>query len=394
PLEAYFTEPLPWTTPDAGAAFSSFDAFGNATVAYLQHVFNSYTMPATVIWARDRPTNTYAARYFMSLPFNVAPDDCIDQLVYLPGAYFYGAGLTRFMCSVLAAPNATARTALQSYRCQHFQIVTFPTIDVCVWFEPRRNDDNGDYAVYYGTVVLESAAWAWLKLAFRAALTLYIGRILWRDYYRHYLPLVANLRALGITPSARDYVIFFGDPTCIVLSNLVISFGLYVDTLFGACYMPVAILGVTQFNSVRLFVFGCLYCGRAVVCGFLAMQVVTVCAKRLGKEASFAAVDPAILTITANVYGGSFILLCGLTTLMTLFHWFWGLLIPTKLAFEVIDCSPGTLLVPLNTIGSGLTTVGMLASALALASVPIVCSTLMQRWATRPQRITLDDALS
>ncbi|KAF0698078.1 hypothetical protein As57867_011233, partial [Aphanomyces stellatus] len=368
PLEAYFTEPWPWSIRDVGLTSNSFDAFENATAAYLHSLYNATTMADDVTCVRDRPTNTYAARFIMPLSFHVAPDDCFGQLVHVPGAYFYGPGLKRFMCSVLAAPNATARSDLPSSRCQHFLLASLPLVDVCAWFDPRRSD--GNYDVYYGTVVLESAAWAWSKLVYRVVLTLYIGLVLWRDYYRHYIPLFANLRDLGIiTPTSCHYDVVFGDPTCIVSSNVVISFGLYVDTLFGAGYMGVAILGVTQFHSVRLFVCGCLYCGRTVVCGLLAMQLVSIYVNRYGNKAAFASVDPAILTIAANVYGGSFIILCAMTPVMVLFHQLWSWLIPTNLAYEAVDCLPS-----------------MLSSALALASVPIGCSCAMQGWAARQQR--------
>ncbi|CAK4683447.1 hypothetical protein LEN26_013631 [Aphanomyces euteiches] len=68
PILAYLTEPWPWSVPQMNRVhFDSYDAFNNASFAYLQSIYNNKTMARDAVCRFDSATNSYVLRKRLNL---------------------------------------------------------------------------------------------------------------------------------------------------------------------------------------------------------------------------------------------------------------------------------------------------------------------------------------
>ncbi|CAK4725652.1 unnamed protein product [Aphanomyces euteiches] len=235
----------------------------------------------------------------MTLQYAIPDRDMIDYIIRMPASLYYGQGLRSFLVDFLAS-NETTRNQTQPWQlCQHGQIVAIDVSDLCVWVEATAQESS--YTVWAVASVLETPESCWAKFLFRTLLTIYV---LYVRYYCHYVILLSNLRQVGISPQYTRYKIVVGDPAYAILSDPVVSVGMVVDTLWGVPYIAVALIQVTQFQDVWLYISGCVYLSRGVWFAYLFMQVLSAMVKKWGWEASFPPVDPGFLAIAAYIYCG------------------------------------------------------------------------------------------
>ncbi|CAK4488231.1 unnamed protein product [Aphanomyces euteiches] len=178
--------------------------------------------------------------------------------------------------------------------------------------------------------------------------------VLWKSYYRHYRVLLSNLQRIGIAPEYVRYQIVVGEPTYAILCDPIVAFGMALDTWLGVAYRALAIIGVTQFQDVWLYISGCMYMSQCVrqddrddilpnyrfvyVCfGFLSKRIFSSVVKWRRWEASFAPVDPALLSICAYLYSGPLLSVMGSTRLVSLFYQLWGIFLPPDRRDQAVE---------------------------------------------------------
>ncbi|KAH9141237.1 hypothetical protein AeRB84_014554, partial [Aphanomyces euteiches] len=357
PLMAYLTEPH----PGQGGQFptwSSFDDYVNVTAAYFRVLYNNQTM--LVNSCRDVAVNTFGIQREMTLPFEISTTDTLDYLIRMPGSFYFGQGIRSFLETFLRS-NATTRLQLQPWQmCQHRLLLATKLGDVCVWLEETNKENH--YTVWAATGILESSHSLWAKFTFRSILSIYILYILWTQYYRHYLILLYNLRLVGVAPKFTRYKVVLGDPTYAVLTDPVMSLAMMVDLSWGASYFALSIIQLTQFQDVWLYVNGCMYLARSLVCILLHAS----CLVR---------VDPGFLAISAYICSGPFVSLVGRTHLVWLIHRSSSLFVAKELQGQAVE---------------GITL--SLSLILALASLPIIFSRLALWWRRQNQDNPIDPA--
>ncbi|KAF0688519.1 Aste57867_19861 [Aphanomyces stellatus] len=179
-----------------------FDTFEASATAYLQRLYNNDTKPllaAGVVFLRQWFTSTYAMRYKLHLPPSIATDAaCVETMFGFPGQLYYGQGMQQVVCAFLGL-NETARLAVATTVYQHYTLIGVLVTDSCLWFVSA--DDDG-WWVYFANVCSVSPAFAWFKLVFRVALSIFILHLLWVVYYSHYVILVTNLRRFDVSDLA------------------------------------------------------------------------------------------------------------------------------------------------------------------------------------------------
>ncbi|CAK4211676.1 unnamed protein product, partial [Aphanomyces euteiches] len=75
--------------------------------------------------------------------------------------------------------------------------------------------------------------------------------------------------------------------------------------------------------------------------GFFAMKLLSVFVKRYQLEATFAPVDPGLMSLTATLYAGPIFSLVGQTKFMVPFHLLLTAFLPLELQNSSVDAAPG-----------------------------------------------------
>ncbi|CAK4224004.1 unnamed protein product [Aphanomyces euteiches] len=238
----------------------------------------------------------------------------------------YGLGFRNLVADFLGA-NATTRRQRRLLECQRAYYFGMLWMDECLWLEPlmvnETTSDEDIYMTYYATVVWASALWGWFKLSLRCLLTLFILRVLWQRYCRHYISLLHALQDIGVEERFSRYDVIVGDPTYLILSDPRVSVAMVADIVTATAYVTWSTLRVWQ--------------------GYLAMRFLSYVAKARRWELKFAPIDPGMLGLVALLYGGPVISLLGTTSLMAIFHTSWSLGLPSRLEFQAIDYASGEM---------------------------------------------------
>ncbi|KAH9140700.1 hypothetical protein AeRB84_015090 [Aphanomyces euteiches] len=332
---AYLTEPIPGgVAPMPPLTWNTFEEYVNTTVSHFQRVFNNDTLKPGQFSTRDLCTNSYGMRHDMAMPFEIAEHDVVDYLIRMPAAMFFGQGMRTFAVNFLTS-NATRRMEFQPWQwCQHDLVLTIPIGDFAFGLKKPNlmNTPSGG------------------------------PRVLWKSYYRHYRVLLSNLQRIGIAPEYVRYQIVVGEPTYAILCDPIVAFGMALDTWLGVAYRALAIIGVTQFQDVWLYISGCMYMSQCVrqddrddilpnyrfvyVCfGFLSKRIFSSVVKWRRWEASFAPVDPALLSICAYLYSGPLLSVMGSTRLVSLFYQLWGIFLPPDRRDQAVEGITATIAV-------------------------------------------------
>ncbi|KAH9185370.1 hypothetical protein AeNC1_012657, partial [Aphanomyces euteiches] len=312
PLLAYLTEPLQWYVPQRSIVeWDSFDAFNNATFSYLFELYNSQTLHPDRDSHFDSSTATYVVRRKQILPLQMVPTASFSSyLIHFPGAMFYGSGMQSSVTSFLNQ-DAADRPTTGLFHCQRNY-----------YYSAREDDSDDVYMVYFGTVVWESTTWSWCKLAYRCLLTLYILRVFWQRYCRHFQHLLNNLRNIGIDKKYCHYEVIVGDPTYLIICDPCISIVMMADIMVNPAYCCWSTLRVC-YNDLMTFSLDCLYSTRFVWFGYFIMLVLSYLVKARRWDLQFVPLDPGILGLGAVLYAGPVFTLIANTQLMVLFHLTW-----------------------------------------------------------------------
>ncbi|KAH9084085.1 hypothetical protein Ae201684P_020344 [Aphanomyces euteiches] len=325
PLLAYLTEPLPWYVPQRSIVeWDSFDAFNNATFSYLFELYNSQTLHPDRDSHFDSSTATYVVRRKQILPLQMVPTASFSSyLIHFPGAMFYGSGMQSFVASFLNQ-DAADRPTTGLFHCQRNYYYSGTSSDSCIWLERLAREDDSDdvYMVYFGTVVWESTTWSWCKLAYRCLLTLYILRVFWQRYYRHFQHLLNNLRNIGIDKKYCHYEVIVGDPTYLIICDPCISIVMMADIMVNPAYCCWSTLRVSLYNDLMTFSLGCLYSTRLVWLLYHASFVVSCQGSPVG---------PSIRPVFT---------LIGNTQLMVT----WDVFLPPALKYRDVDYTIGMIM--------------------------------------------------
>ncbi|KAF0730862.1 hypothetical protein Ae201684_011747 [Aphanomyces euteiches] len=261
----------------------------------------------------------------------------------MPASMLYGKGMRDFVAAFLTA-NKTSRKLLKPWRiCKHDRILSTTYSELCLWIVEESKQPN-QYTVWIAVGLVEASITSWLKFVYRCVLAAYIVYILWNRYYRHYIPLLSNLKHLGLTPDNVRYEIVVGDPAYAILSNPIVTFGMVVDNWWGMGYVTLALIRASQFQDMVLYVSGCIYLSRYVWLAYLGMRILSSLVKWRRWEASFAPVDPAFLAVCAYVYSGPMMTLMLTTSMVYQSYQMAGLLLPPELENQAIEGITGTFL--------------------------------------------------
>ncbi|KAF0684723.1 Aste57867_23324 [Aphanomyces stellatus] len=346
PMKAYITETLPWdlsSSADFNRTFDSFDDMRTRTLAHLTQRFDRHMFAPSSL-ARD--SSSYALRYTLDLPLNTSR--CFGQLVRFPGVVFFGPGLTRFCCAFLAQ-NASMRFATMAagtaFECQDARTLGVPFASMCLWITPSNESANRTWLdVHFGVVNYESDTFAYGKWTIRCLLVVYILQELWFRYYMSCTALFRALKRYGLNNTATDpvldtYRLDLGDPTCILLSNPIVSAVFVVDIWYSVDYIVLAGVRVTQFDDMWQYVLGCLYGSRAVWCAYFGLRYLTYIVKRCHWERHFAPLDPGVLVIVVTLYCGPIFTYIGHSGLLELLQYLLTF-VPASRVLESIEIAP------------------------------------------------------
>ncbi|CAK4123313.1 unnamed protein product [Aphanomyces euteiches] len=346
PMLAYLTEPWPWSVPQMNRVhFDSYDAFNNASFAYLQSIYNNKTMARDAVCRFDSATNSYVLRKRLNLPSTSVPSETfLSYLIQCPGMSNTTHPHTASICRRISNPRQpTRRSSNRLFQCQTAYYFGLLSAHACVWLEPLppETTETDLYFAYFGTNTLEGVRWSWFKMTFRCLLTIYILFVLWWRYCRHYRALFLGLRQVGMGEQYSRYQVIVGDPTYLILSDPFVSLVMIIDISFVPEYIAWSIFRVCQFQDILAFFLGCFYSSRFVWCGYLAMRCLSYLVHRRQWETKFTPIDPGILGIGAFLYGGPAMTLMGNTSIMVLFHFVWGILLPAERRDSGIESAGG-----------------------------------------------------
>ncbi|KAG9400950.1 hypothetical protein AC1031_009674 [Aphanomyces cochlioides] len=268
PFMAYLTEPLPGVStriniPD----WHSFQEYTQVMTTVFQTVFHNITSTSTVVIAKDASTNSFAMRFSLDLPYSIPDDQVQDYLLRLPGSGFYGAGAQPYFANFLTS-NVEPRSTMRPWQiCEHENVAGITFGEMCFWvdeIEPVPGSTLPRYHVWVALCSLETPQLCWFKVLFRSLIMTYVLYVLWTRYYRHYGTLVHNLRFVGLGPEYIHYQIVMGDPGYAVLTDPFVSLAMFVDIWYGAPYMMIAVMRVSQFQDLWAYALGCMYLSRTV----------------------------------------------------------------------------------------------------------------------------------
>ncbi|KAH9104828.1 hypothetical protein AeMF1_019211 [Aphanomyces euteiches] len=330
PFTAYLNEPQPGGVEASNfPSWDSFDEYVNGTATFLQRIYNNKTVDVSSITAHDIATNSFALRYSMTLPFEVPGNKTFDHYIRMPGGgALYGNGVREFVTNFLAS-NETLRNEMQPWRmCQHERLMSFTYGELCVWI--LSDTEPSQYIVWGAAIVRESPESCWAKLAYRCFLSSYFSYVLWTRYYRHYIPLLTNLRHLGLDPKYDRYEIVVGDPLYAILSEPVL--------------VILAIMRVTQFHDAWVYVCGCMYLARLIWTSYLGAQVLSFAAKRRQWEKIYAAIDPAFIAIATYFQCGPLMTLMCSTPIVWTFYTFGCFFQSAELDNQAVESISASLL--------------------------------------------------
>ncbi|KAF0715173.1 Aste57867_3535 [Aphanomyces stellatus] len=368
PFKAYLTEPLPWTLQplsldtawlEAKTA-SPFAGFANTTMAFFASKYNHESVAPDRVFTRDTEANTYLLRFTIALP----PDGdarCVNHMHQFPGAIFYSQGMAAFVCTFVSR-NATTRLNYPMHQCQYDTVVGIDIATSCTWAMPIGLEDSS-YQVYHAVQLLETPLFSWLNLCVRVGLMGLIIYLLWHLYYRHYAPLVYNLRewGLGGGTNQASYVVQLGDPTWLILNHPLVSLIMLLDCFFNVGYGGAACCRTSQLTDMGQFCLGCLYGSRTVWSSYFTMRYSTPLLKYMQWENEFQPVDPGVMALTASFYAGPLVYLISRTPLVLMFQWMNYVTVPESQRLERVEGA-----------------MSMLSFLLLLASVPLIHSFVAQ----------------
>ncbi|KAF0704597.1 Aste57867_7315 [Aphanomyces stellatus] len=296
PLLAYINEVFPWSVPAplSSLVLDPFDDFNVNMTTFLQRIYNNNTFPHTdlEIFLVDTPTSSYAERFVLNALARTNDDNsCLSTMLQFPDQLYYGRKVREFVCAFLALNDTERLTAAATTSmCQHVTMVGIRLFEACLWLDPMEGTASDDassspssYIVTFATYAHPHPAFAWWKLAFRVALTLYILRVAYRAYFRPYHQLLVNLRQVGLPPAAvlvddddagviptnasikyPKLVVVMGDPTYFVISHPLVAMVLIVDFWLSTQNFAVATSYVSQVTEWWPFLRGCVYGSKAV----------------------------------------------------------------------------------------------------------------------------------
>ncbi|KAF0688641.1 Aste57867_19753 [Aphanomyces stellatus] len=368
PLKAYVNEPLPWMLDPPLLNHQNDGTFVNSTYQLFAAKFNNETLSPDTMFSRDKGANIALLRYNVTLPSKEV-DHCNYHLLQFPGqeehlgnndtdlpilgAILFGNDMIAFVCNFLAQ-NASTQRAMPRYMCQHLTIGgSFVISHTCLWIVPLSS--SGSFSAYHAFHVVDQAPWSWMKFGLRLGVSAYIFVEVWRLYCRHYIPLLYNLKILGIQHDDRIPVVYeiqVGDPTWIILCHPYICVAMTVDILYSTAYSMVSLFRVSQLQDSWQFVVGSFSGSNFVWASYTAMRFSTPLIKFLRWESKFEPLDPGIMTLTSAFYAGPMIYLMCQS--------------PLVLMMQFLDSSSPTAIMEANEVSLGMSTFLFL-----FASVPL-----------------------
>ncbi|KAF0688634.1 Aste57867_19746 [Aphanomyces stellatus] len=346
PFKAYLSEPFPWNlqplSSDLLPSNGSYEAFANATYSYLSAKYNNSTNAASVVFSRDTDTNTYMLRNTIKLP-EQGDDRCMQYMPLFPGAIFYSYGVTSFVCDFLAR-NASGRLESTLFYCQEDILANTKFGVSCTWAELSNDAASAStYEIYHAVQIVESVVLSWAKFGLRAVHSCYIVFLIWNLYYRHYEPLVHNLRTIGLDDKSCRYIVQLGDPTWLILSHPFVSAIMVIDNYICLGYGSAAINRTSQGTDVGEFCLGCLYGSRTVWAAYAAMRYTTPIIKCMQWEQNFQPVDPGLLALLAIFYAGPVMYVVTRTPIICIFQWLDAVAVPPAQRNQLLEGDPGVV---------------------------------------------------
>ncbi|EQC27307.1 hypothetical protein SDRG_14928 [Saprolegnia diclina VS20] len=287
PLKAYVSEPFLGDSGyfDAGLPTSSTPTWASAVVADLKQQASADNSNAT---------------YHMTTS-TVDASVCSFALVArAPGALFYppdfGPQVLRDLCAT------TTMTTAPTARAWTMQLVSVPMAVSVAWAQPTG--PNTTAISFIHALPVYSSSWVFAKLLWRVLLSVYIGWLLWRQYYRHITHLVENLDLYPLSDRSKTverYEVLIGDPTSMIISNPIVCIGFCLDILASADVSLHATVRVLYATDARSFLCGAYYLGRHVWFSYAALLVLNRLLRRKRMIHWCVAQSTTVLTVAITV---------------------------------------------------------------------------------------------
>ncbi|KDO21528.1 hypothetical protein SPRG_12491 [Saprolegnia parasitica CBS 223.65] len=182
-----------------------------------------------------------------------------------PGALFYPADFGPQVLQDLCATTPVARAWTM-------QLVSVPIAVSIAWTQPTG--PNTTAVSFIHVLPVYSSGWVLAKLLWRVLLSVYIGWLLWRQYYRHVAHLLENLDLYPLSDRSKTverYEVIIGDPTSTIVSSPIVCAGFCLDILASADVSLHATVRVIYAVDARSFLCGAYYLGRHVWFSYAAL---------------------------------------------------------------------------------------------------------------------------
>ncbi|CAK4615538.1 unnamed protein product [Aphanomyces euteiches] len=354
PLKAYLSESFPWQVAQRTnwTVFPSFEEYNSETSRILQAYYTKEYFAHKGKFYLDRSNATTLMHWSMSIPRNVSPAALASILIRLPGAFFYGDGLRNALAAFvleisLSSSSSLAKPPVVYSRCQHVRFVDLPLAEQCVWLVPDTaatiETASIQVAVYQTMLNWQNKVFLWAKLVFRLGLTAVVCRAMARQYYCHYIVLVANFLATGLRDkSIHALEIYVGDPTPVILSNTWISLAFVVDFWLSASAVGESLLAISQHEDLWAFHLAILYTSRSVWFAYFFMRLCTYAIKKYRLEESVVPLDPTMVAVASIVYTAPLMVINTTTALMHMEYALWSVAVTAEERDEAIDVLPVT----------------------------------------------------
>ncbi|EQC25851.1 hypothetical protein SDRG_16300 [Saprolegnia diclina VS20] len=290
PLKAYITEPFPWTPArELADCGSNFTACAPTLLAF-------YQAAATPVSGAYYVASDVVDIYALELPTTLSPD-AFEQKA--PFHMLYSDAQRDYSRSISVA-NSTVNSNGSVAR---VMFASVPALYNAAWAVRGLNTTGAYFALQRAP---STTLWLCIKLAYRVALSGYILRCIWREYFVHYKHLASSLGASGldVAPHGSRFEILVGDPTSIILLNHFVSLAFVIDVYMSPDYFVRSLQRVEQLENIPAFALASLYLSRTVWFAYGALSCFSCVVRKKHWQDAYEDVDPSLVALAVALTAG------------------------------------------------------------------------------------------
>ncbi|EQC36322.1 hypothetical protein SDRG_06427 [Saprolegnia diclina VS20] len=321
PMQAYLYESYPWQIETPVDRPSVDGNWRDASVYWLNYSQHRAAFLPGAPYKHDVAGSMDMHRMTVNLSAPIPSNACHKSFVYtLNNGALLSTSLQDTLCAFAAEPSRRGVGGCQQNHALHLEASI-----ICMWIVPgndlEESAEAGIYTYYSSFRMSPSVGFLKAKLMLRMALVLYMVFLVWRLYYRVVIQAIASCQRY---PASR-VTLFVGDPTSLVLGDLVSTLGMCVDLWLSAPVIGSAMLAVVQVDALWFHFTAYVYLSRTAWLAYAFMSGLTQVLKKRGAEDHFTPLDPTVLWLTASLVAGPLTYAQGQSSVFVqLYLWFFN----------------------------------------------------------------------